>query len=402
MALDPELQSHHPTMQTERPASHRTNKTLLTLQPPSYPVMANTTSGSMDTGNDTAHSTRATDQDPSKLQRYYSSGFAWQQAPGVSQASHNLHTAPISADNMLRTYQASIQPIQQQTVPPATAPLTIGNATTNFQQYAPQSQYSTYNGQGTGPLQVQQSSYASAPPTQATNPAFGPTQWYQYAPPPTAPSSMRPSLPHMHSVPTMSTATSYSPITAQDSTGSTSGYPRLRSFAELQQEVNSVPMIQQWSSAAPMMVRESVRPMGYPGTYDPSAAHASLGSLEAGRLPRAGSWSHDRSREQSTRGREESSDEEGVTPNTSKEMVNYAQGSVDGRSRRGRQSVAGGSSKSLSDHDRDREEPRQEKSTRGRPKKKAKHQERPAEQDEEIVAVKANGKGNQFILTLYA
>lgn len=389
-------------MQTERPASHRANKTLLTLQPPSYPIMATTTSGSTGSGIDSTHQTRAIDQDPSKQQRYYSSGFAWQQAPGVAQASHGLHSAPISADSILQTYQTSIQPIQQHNVPPATAPLTMGNATNSFQQYAPQYQYSTYNGQGTGPLQFQQSSYASAPPTQATSPALGQTQWYQYAPPTTAPSSIRPSLPHMHSVPTVSTATSYSPIATQHSAESGSGYPRLRTFAELQQEVNNAPMIQQWGSAAPMMVRESVRPMGYPAAYDPSAAHANLGSFEAGRLSRAGSWSHDRSREQSTRGREESSDEEGVTPNTSKEMVNYAQGSVDGRTRRGRQSAAGASSRSLAEHDRDWEEPRQEKSTRGRPKKKAKHQERPAAQDEEVVAVKANGKGNQFILTLYA
>jgi hypothetical protein len=71
-------------------------------------------------------------------------------------------------------------------------------------------QFSTYNSQSTGPLQFQQSSYYSAPATQAASPASGQSHWYYQAPSSAAAiSAIRPSLQHMHSVPSISTTAAY-------------------------------------------------------------------------------------------------------------------------------------------------------------------------------------------------
>lgn len=400
MQLDPELQPHAAPDQTERPASYRIHKTPLVLQPPYYPIIATSTNGTYKPGNDFAPPTRPSDHDHTKLQKFYSSDIAWPHAPGLTQASHEqLHSAPISGGSILQTYQTSYQPLQHSTVPPATAPLTVGNVTNGFQHYAPQ--FSTYNGHTAGPLQFQQSSYASAPATQAASPVAGQGHWYYQAPiTAAATSAIRPGIQHMHSVPSIPTTAAYSPIPTHDGSESGSGYPRLRSFTELQQEANGVPATsQQWT--APMMVREAFRPIEHSRVYGPSVSQSNYEPLEIGGLPRAASCSQDPSREQSTRPREELEEEEEETPNTSKQLTTYNGESPDRRTLRQRKSTAG-SDRAMQDEDRDWEHHRQVKATRGRPKKKAKREEQSLVEDEEVVAVKANGKGNQFILTLYA
>lgn len=400
MQLDPELQPYAAPDQTERPASHKTYNMPLALKPPSYPFLTTSTSGTYRPSNDFAPPRRPSDHDHNKLQKFYSSGIAWQQAPGLAQASHEqLHSAPISGGNILQTYQTSYQPLQHSTDPPATAPLTVGHATNGFQHYAPQ--FSTYNGHTAGPLQFQQSSYVSAPATQAASPVSGQGHWYYQAPnTTTATSPIRPGIQHMHSVPSIPTTAAYSPMPTHDGGESGAGYPRLRSFAELQQEANGVPATsQQWT--APMMVREAVRPMEHPRVYGPSVSQSNYESLEVAGFPKPASWSQDLSREQSTRPREESEDEDEEAPNTSKQLTTHNDESADRRTLRQRRSAAG-SSRAPQDEDRDWEHHRQAKATRGRPKKKAKREEQSLVEDEEVVAVKTNGKGNQFIFTLYA
>lgn len=224
---------------------------------------------------------------------------------------------------------------------------------------------------------MQQAVYSSVLPT--TNDAqltMGNGQWFHHAPT-TAPSSARPAVPLGYSV-QVGPMTTYSPST-HDSQNT-----RPNSFAEQQQQ-----FIPDSSSAnAPMMVRE---PRSAVGVYDPAVVGPS--GLETGRSSRAGS----NAGEMKDPAKRESSD--GEKDNEADSKATYDNPNANQRTLRPRPSTTGPATHPVNDAE--------DTSDASRPRKRSKRTDPPpptttTDSTDDLIAVKANGKGNQFILTLYA
>lgn len=281
-----------------------------------------------------------------------------------------LHSAPITAENPFQNFQSHPSRSFQTAIPPATAPLTDPYSTYQAQQFP------VFHPQAEGPLQVQQSLYSSVPPTtndaHSSAPQHG--HWFHQAPA-TAPSSARP---HVHSVPGVS-STMCSPSTVQSGSGT-----RPSSFAEQQQFI-----VGQSSGNGPMMVRESRGAVA--GVYDPAVVGPAGG--QEGRASRAASRAGEVERPAE---REESSDEEEDEGENG--VVAYDEPRPDRRTLRPRPSITGPAAHPVEKA----EDGTSDAGERDRPRKKSKRSEGTTDSTDEPVAVKANGKGNQFILTLYA
>jgi hypothetical protein len=169
--------------------------------------------------------------------------------------------------------------------------------------------------------------------------------------------------------------TTYSPST-HDSQNT-----RPNSFAEQQQQY----IVDQLPGDAPMMVRE---PKGAVGVYDPAIIGPS--GQETGRSSRAGS----KTGEMKGPVKRESSD--GEKDNEADSKATYDDPNANQRTLRPRPSITGPSAEETADA-----------GDTSRPRKRSKRTDPPpptttTDSTNDLIAVKANGKGNQFILTLYA
>lgn len=150
-----------------------------------------------------------------------------------------------------------------------------------------------------------------------------------------------------------------------------------------------------------MMVRESARDLVHSGVYDAAAlVQSSVDDHVAGKSSKSSSRIDHEAQGRSA-GQEESSDEDREDDGrTSKEIIAYTEGRLDHKSVRPRRSDTRSSRKSSARAATNRDNEKDGETDR--PRKRSKRQDRSAEQADEVVPVKANGKGNQFILTLYA
>lgn len=263
---------------------------------------------------------------PSYAPQYHPQG--WPSRDTHAYAQEQLHSAPLTTEgNPLQAFQAHPTRMFHSAIPPSTAPLTV---TTPHAQYSAYDPHQPMYHPPPGPLQLQQSAYASVPSTSSAPPTGG---WFHPAGPAT-----RPALQHVHSNPG---------ITMRDSP--VAGGPE--------------------GSNPGRFAAQERHAAGY-GVYDPAIV------ADGGAASRGDEDGSDNG---------DGSDDDDAAGEPSKDLVPFNE-PRDRRTLRSRLSVNTKGTTPLPDTEEER------------PKKRSK----PARGEEgDLVAPKANGKGNQFILTLY-
>lgn len=357
IACDPDLQSPRTFLDVDaerpRPRQGSDGKGLLTLLPTGYLAMGNPDASPVHPKMYTSH--------PSYTAHHAPQG--WPSSEMQVYPHEQFHSAPITAEGTpLQTFQAQPSRTYPLAVPPATAPLTVTTSphADRYPAYDPR-QPMYHHPPPPGPLQIQQAAYASVP-FAATGNANSAPPTGAWAPGTTS-TTVRPFLPHVHSVLDVHSRLNSPHPATQDALGP-------------------------GSVEAPRNVLEEQyrgRGVGAYNVYDPALVGGDAGRATSSRVegdddPAEGEESDD----------DDDDNDDDAKDETSMQVVPFDE-FRDQRRSRPRLSVV--TTHEPTPAPTDPEE-------RGRPRKRSKRGLTTTEQ-EDVVAVKASGKGNQFILTLY-
>ncbi|KAJ9102369.1 hypothetical protein QFC21_002769 [Naganishia friedmannii] len=408
---------------SQKPHGQKPNNSFLTLLPQSYPPVALPSIPSLDaTSTGIPQSYSGSSSDHYGGQRMHSAEAVWH--PNYTQPylhlNGQMHSAPPTADNSFQAFQGLSSRFQHSAVPPVTAPLTLPH---EYAAFHPESPFQAMPSEP-GPLQHQQSRFPTHHSTdgQSTAPIF-PLQTHQpyLIPMPTSAPyqlpSMRPSMHFSHSFSGAQGDAMYSPAAmdgsqqsyyfqqqsdtkAEQEGASASDMGHSQQLATEQQErttnlSQSLTIDPSISVVAPHMM--------YPAVYESAGLTGSTSQEYYGQdstrlqtvMNAAGSGAQHRHEIIDVDQQNNQASKSGPVTHSEKETPSRA---VRPRGKPGPKPKPKGAASSNGHGDVGDQ---QTKSTaEERPKKKSK--KRPATDDsDEVTGVKANGKGNQFILTLY-
>ncbi|KAJ9121831.1 hypothetical protein QFC22_002454, partial [Naganishia vaughanmartiniae] len=409
----------HPDIQ-QKPDGQKPNKSFLALLPQSYLPTSLPSIPSFDAVSTGVPQSYSDIPEHYGGQRVHSAGAAWhpKHAPPYLHLNGQMHSAPPTADNSFQAFQAQSSRFHQSAVPPVTAPPTLPHEYAAFQ---PDSPFQAMQASEPGPLQHQQSRFPThqSQDGQSTAPIF-PLQTQQpYLMPITTSApyqlpSMRPTLHFQNSFSDAQGNAMYSPAPT-DGNQQPYYFPPSDSKSEQGGASTSDPAHSQGSAAEQQQQTVLAQAMAidptinavppqmmYPAIYDSAgltgptsqeyngqnATRFQMGVHGSGSsaLYRPEIIDIDYQNEESSTSRR-GTDREKETPTRS----------VRPRGKPGPKPEANGSAKGRGNGEVDTGS-----KTTGeeRPKKKSKKRAA-ADDSDEVTGVKANGKGNQFILTLY-
>ncbi|KAJ9125736.1 hypothetical protein QFC24_002520 [Naganishia onofrii] len=401
----------------------KSNKSFLSLLPQSYPPIALPSIPSLDAVSTGLSQSYSDTSDHYGGQRIHSAGGVWHPTHPQSYLHLNgqMHSAPPTADNSFQAFQVQSR-FHHAAIPPVTAPLTLPH---EYAAFHPESPFQVMHASESGPLQHQQSRGPTHHPTdgQSTAPIF-PLQTHQpylVHMPTSTPyqlPSIRPTLHFSHSFSGAHGDAMYSPA-AMDVNQQPYYFPQSDAKSEPEgvlasgmghsQQLGSVTEQQKQTNMSQSLVIDpsmsAVTPqMMYPAVYQSAglstatsqeydgqgAMHLQTGMTTNGM---SAPYRHEEITDVDHQNGESS--RSGPASRSEKETPSR---SVRPRGKPGPKPKISGSAKNKEYADVEDNHP--EAADEDRPKKKSK--KRPAaDESEEATGVKANGKGNQFILTLY-